>query len=83
MNQVVLYTKQTCPLCDEAKELLYKLQAEIPFDLKEKDIYQDDRLLEKYQLMIPVIEANGKIVIFGKIEENSLRKRLLELVSVD
>ncbi|MFD1416887.1 glutaredoxin family protein [Oceanobacillus jeddahense] len=51
---IKFYTKTNCLLCEEAKELLDMLNTDnIP--VKEIDIYQSDTLLEKYQLIIPVI----------------------------
>src|SRR5699024_2433395 len=44
----------------EAFALVKMLQFEYEFELEEIDIYKDDALLEKYQLLIPVVKANGK-----------------------
>lgn len=73
MTEVVLYTKNNCPLCDEAKELLLVIQKEFDFSLKEVDIYQDDKLLEKYQLMIPVVEVDKEVVDYGQINLINVR----------
>ncbi|WP_407270777.1 glutaredoxin family protein [Radiobacillus sp. PE A8.2] len=62
------YTKKQCPLCEEAKDLLLSLQPEFTFQLEEIDIYEDDQLLEAYQLMIPVIEVDEKQVTYGNID---------------
>ncbi|MFC3886601.1 glutaredoxin family protein [Bacillus songklensis] len=74
---VVMYTKTSCPLCEKAKQVLLELQQEHPFTLQEIDIYQDDSLLEKYQLMIPVVAIDGEDVAFGQIQKVEIRKRLL------
>ncbi|ADI28011.1 glutaredoxin 2 [Geobacillus sp. C56-T3] len=71
-----LYTKTNCPLCDKAKAVLAELQADDPFTMEEIDIYQDDALLEKYQLMIPVVELDGEEIGYGMIEKETIRKRL-------
>ncbi|MDC3412287.1 glutaredoxin family protein [Aquibacillus sp. 3ASR75-11] len=76
--QVILYTKNNCSLCDEAKELLQLLQAKHPFELKEVNIYQDDALLEKYQIMIPVVEVNGKEIDSGIISLLTIEEALKE-----
>lgn len=75
--QVVLYTRKTCPLCEEAKEMLTALQHDLDFRVIEKDIYLDERLLEQFYLMIPVIEIDGEVVMYGKIQRENIRKRLL------
>ncbi|TYR80070.1 glutaredoxin family protein [Priestia megaterium] len=75
--QVMMYTKQNCPLCDQAKDILVSLQAEIGFRLIERDIYENDTLLEKFQLMIPVLEIDDEPIMYGKIQREEIRKRLL------
>jgi glutaredoxin len=77
VKKVTLYTKEQCPLCEEALAILKVLQAEIPFEIDYVDIYQDDQLLEKHQLKIPVIEINNDEVDYGKISYEKVRKRLL------
>jgi thiol-disulfide isomerase/thioredoxin len=75
-KKVVLYTKVHCPLCDEAHKLLKELQSEIPFQIESVDIYQNDDLIEKYGLMIPVIEVEEKEIDFGKISKEKVKKAL-------
>ncbi|GLO67104.1 glutaredoxin family protein [Oceanobacillus kimchii] len=61
---IFFYTKENCPLCVEAEELLIMLnKKDIP--IIKKNIYSSDDLLEKYQLMIPVIQYN-QIELFGE-----------------
>lgn len=74
-----LYSKTNCPLCDKAKQVLQELQKEFSFQINEIDIYQDNVLLEKYQLMIPVVEIDGEEVAFGIVQKDVIRKRLLEV----
>ena len=76
-KSVILYSKATCPLCDEAAHLLDELQEEMDFSVKTVDIYSDEALLEKFMLMIPVVEISGEIVDYGRISKNIIRKRLL------
>ena len=74
-----LYSKTNCPLCDKAKQVLQELQKEFSFQINEIDIYQDDVLLEKYQLMIPVVEIDWEEVAFCIVQKDVIRKRLLEV----
>ncbi len=74
---VILYTKETCPLCEEAYRLLAEIGHDVDFSLKTIDIYQDEKLLEKFMLMIPVVEIDGEIVDYGRISKKTVRKRLL------
>lgn len=75
---VKLYTKKNCPLCDKAKAILLKLKMRWEFDYMEVDIYESDELLEKYGLMIPVVEVNGKEVQFGQIDEFTIEEVLAQ-----
>ncbi|WNB92827.1 glutaredoxin family protein [Bacillus sp. NEB1478] len=75
-KKVILYTKVHCPLCDEAHKLLGNLQSQYAFQIEEVDIYQDDTLIEKYGLMIPVIEIDGKEIDYGKISIDIVKKAL-------
>ena len=70
--KVVVYSKENCSLCDEAKAILHELQVEF----EEIDIYKDERWLERYHLMIPVIEIDGEIIAYGRIHKDVIRKRL-------
>ncbi|WP_394171979.1 glutaredoxin family protein [Guptibacillus hwajinpoensis] len=76
-KSVILYTKENCPLCDEAYYLLQDLQKEVDFTFETEDIYQDEELLEKFMVMIPVVEVDGEVVDYGRLSKISLRKRLL------
>ncbi|PEX84089.1 glutaredoxin family protein [Bacillus cereus] len=67
--KVVLYTKKDCGLCEKAKQVLKEVQCEYSFQIKEIDIYEDNDLLEKYHLMIPVVEIGGKQVEYGNIHK--------------
>jgi glutaredoxin len=69
-----------CPLCEKAKVRLQELQSEMDFTIEEVDIYQDDALLEKYQIMIPVVEYQEEMLGYGIIDKEEIRKRLLEKI---
>jgi len=57
---VVLYTRQRCHLCEEAKELLDRLQNEVPFELEMIDIDHDQQLRAQFNDDVPVIYINGR-----------------------
>nr|WP_144448937.1 glutaredoxin family protein [Halalkalibacter nanhaiisediminis] len=75
---VQVFSKVDCPLCDEAIAVMRLLQDEVEFRITVVDIYQDDSLLEKYQLMIPVVVIDGEEVDYGQVSMEKVRKRLLE-----
>ncbi|KAB8132167.1 glutaredoxin family protein [Gracilibacillus oryzae] len=70
--QVNVYIKENCSLCDDAKTILELLQTEFSFSIEEIDIYKNDSLLEKYHLLIPVIEIDHTIVDSGIIDYENI-----------
>ena len=78
--QVTLYSKHNCSLCDKGLTLVKQLQNDFPFELEVVDIYQDDALLELYQVMIPVVTINGEEVDFGQLSEEKIRSYLENII---
>ncbi|RDW17081.1 glutaredoxin family protein [Oceanobacillus chungangensis] len=76
MFKITLYTKENCSLCIEAETLLSLFKSDYPYELEEKDIYENDELLERYQLLIPVIELNGKQLDCREINYESIERLL-------
>lgn len=75
-STVKLYMRQRCHLCEEAKGLLEELQQRWEFEIIEVDIDEDDRLIELYGIIIPVIELDGEEVGAGIIHKNSIIEAL-------
>jgi uncharacterized membrane protein/thiol-disulfide isomerase/thioredoxin len=73
MHSVLFYTKTHCPLCDEAKEILVRLQDEYRFTIREVDITSDDELFLMYRFIIPVIDVNSSLRIEAPVTEERLR----------
>ncbi|MEH7237209.1 glutaredoxin family protein [Bacillus sp. JJ1562] len=78
--QVTMYSKENCSLCTKAKKVIEELSEDYPLELHEIDIYKDDELLEKYQIMIPVIEIDGNEVEYGIIHKETIRDYLNNFV---
>ncbi|MDY7224041.1 glutaredoxin family protein [Halalkalibacterium halodurans] len=81
MLKVTFYSKEQCPLCDKGLAKMKRLKDEFSFDLEVVDIYEDDELLEKYQLMIPVVAINGEQVDYGMIDEQKVKTWFLEKIN--
>ena len=73
---VVLYGRDGCCLCDDARTILERVRADVPFTLIESDIDQDERLLRAYLERIPVITIDGVEAFQLFIDESELRRRL-------
>ena len=76
MSVVVLYGRPGCCLCDDARELLERVRAEQPFELRERDIEADDTLLRAYLERIPVVTLDGEELFELRVDEAVLRRRL-------
>ncbi|HST39846.1 MAG TPA: glutaredoxin family protein [Conexibacter sp.] len=73
---VVLYSRPGCHLCDDAREIVTRLRAELPFVLEERDIEQDDALHREYLERIPVLALDGEELFEFFVDEDELRRRL-------
>jgi len=43
------------------------VREDFPFEYEEVNIESDDALHEKYMLMIPVVEKDGEVAIYGNV----------------
>lgn len=75
-HSVVLYTRTTCPLCDEAKLLLRDYSEWLPAVI-DVDIDEDPELRDKFTNCVPVVQCDGRVRFRGRINEALLR-RLIE-----
>lgn len=70
---MTLYTKTECGLCEEADEMLRRLQRDIRFDLEYVDIETDSLAYGRYWDRIPVVAVEGREVAAAPIDEDRLR----------
>ena len=76
MALVTLYGKPGCHLCDEARELVQRVRAEHPFDLREVDVSLDPVLLREYGERIPVLAVDGEELFEFHVHEAELVRRV-------
>jgi glutaredoxin len=74
--EITLYGRPGCHLCDEARTLLERVRAELPFVLVERDIERDDALFKAYLERIPVVALDGEELFDFFVDEAELRRRL-------
>lgn len=60
MRHVVLYSRERCGLCDEAREVILAEGERTPFAFEEVDIEGDDALEMEYGIRIPVVLVDGQ-----------------------
>jgi Glutaredoxin-like domain (DUF836) len=59
VRSVVLYGRPGCCLCDDAREVIERVRARVPFALSERDIEADEALHRAYLERIPVVSIDG------------------------
>jgi uncharacterized membrane protein len=75
MLVVTLYSKKDCSICGEAREMLLKINEQIPHQLVELDIESDPSLQEKVGESIPVLQI-GPYVLKWPFTEQEIRVSL-------
>jgi len=77
VNQVVVYSRPGCHLCEEAVDALAALHDDgYRFALHEVDIESEESLLRLMLEKIPVVEVDGEIVSELVLDETAVRARL-------
>jgi glutaredoxin len=73
---VTLYGKPGCHLCDDAREVVERVRADHPFELREVDVSLDPQLYREYGERIPVLELDGEELFEFYVEEAALLERV-------
>jgi glutaredoxin-like protein DUF836 len=76
MTEVVLFGREGCCLCDDAREILLRVRDRRPFVLRERDIDGDEALLRAYLERIPVVTIDGVEAFELFVDESELLRRL-------
>ena len=76
MTTVVLYGREGCCLCDDARVVLERVRRRRPFSLQERDIDRDEELLRAYLERIPVVTIDGAEAFELFVDESELERRL-------
>lgn len=77
MKTVVLYSRPSCHLCDEARAAILQMRDRgLRFELREIDIEGEDELLSRYLERIPVVTVDGDLVSELVLDRDALRARL-------
>jgi glutaredoxin len=75
-SRVVLFGRDGCCLCDDAREILMRVRTRRPFVFEERDIESDETLLRAYLERIPVVTIDGVEVFELFVDEAQLYERL-------
>ena len=74
LPEVILYTRAGCHLCEEAKEQVRRVRADIPFTFRAVDIDRDPALRNLYNDEVPVIFVNGRKAFRYRVDPVEFRK---------
>jgi glutaredoxin len=73
---VVVYTRDACPLCDEALAILRRFQAQYGFAMTLTNVDASEALACEYGNCVPMVAINGKVRFRGHVNEVMLRRLL-------
>ena len=74
--RVTLYSKPGCHLCDDAREVVQRVCADLGTDFEEVDITASAELMDAYGEQIPVTLVDGRQHDFWRVDERRLRAAL-------
>lgn len=75
-TRVTLYAKPGCHLCDDAREVIARVCADLVTSYQEVDITTDPDLSRRYGEQIPVTLVDGAQHDFWRVDEARLRAAL-------
>ena len=78
-NQIDIYSRPQCHLCEEAKAVVERVQKRWPFSVRVINIEEDPELERVYGKEIPVVFVNGTKAFHHRVEEAALVKKVKEL----
>ncbi len=73
---VMVYTRGSCPLCDEAFLVLQRYQKRYGFILEMKDVDESADLVRQYGEWVPVVTFDGQVRFRGHVNEVLLARIL-------
>jgi len=75
---VVLYARDGCHLCEEARRVIEEVRRTAPFTFTEVDIDTDDALIREYGIRIPVVAVGGDELFEISVDPAALRAAVKE-----
>jgi glutaredoxin len=74
--QIVLYTRQGCHLCDDARAALDAAGRRYRLEVRAVDVDTDPELAARYGLEVPVVEVAGRVRFRGRVNRMLLERLL-------
>jgi glutaredoxin len=76
MNDLVLYTRKDCGLCEEMKQVIGQLATRLPLNVQELDIDSSAELEKQFGNEVPVLFINGRKAFKYRVTTKELEKTL-------
>ncbi len=73
MTRITLICKPGCSLCDQARDVVARVSADLGVTWEERDISREQQLYERYWEQIPVVLVDGAQHDFWHVSEERLR----------
>lgn len=73
---ITIYTKEGCELCHKVKAKVERAARHYPIEIEMVDIGKDEKLLQEYGMVIPVVFIDGEKVFVSKMAERWLLREL-------
>lgn len=76
-KQLVLVSKPGCQLCDDARQIILDVLKDFPdVSFEEKNMLDDQALIDAYSEEIPVVLIDGKQHSFWRVDSERLSEAL-------
>jgi hypothetical protein len=75
-QDVVMYTRQGCHLCEQAWQQLERARQRYGFTLRQMDVDGDPQLVRDFGECVPVVTIDGKVRFRGMINRVLLERLL-------
>ena len=76
MTRVTMYSRTTCGLCDEAREVILESRADHPFEYEEVFVDGHQDLEARYGQRVPVVLVDGEERFDLRVDPRELRAAL-------
>ena len=74
--QVEIYSRPGCNLCDEAKEVIQRVQRRVSFDFRVINIETQPELEKRYGEEIPVVFIDGSEAFKYRVDERKFENQV-------
>lgn len=78
MNTLILYTTAGCHLCELADAILQNLASQYQLTIIPTEIGDDDDLVERYGIRIPVVQFTDNTEIGWPFEQHDIETKLTQ-----